>query len=86
LLKNWNQQAELASAAKAGIDFAAYTARLEAAPFQNKVKSGVSSATVKSALILWHIRHGFKPRPFKTRSKATIFSKLLRHCETAQPR
>jgi hypothetical protein len=36
--------AQRPSAAKAGIDFAQFTARLEAAPFQNKVKIGVSSA------------------------------------------
>jgi len=47
LLKNWDHQAEFASAAKAGIDFVAYTARLEAAPFQNKIKRENLQQTVK---------------------------------------
>jgi len=43
------------------IDFVALTARLEAAPFQNKTKAGVFQQTVK-------------PRPFKTKSKPEVFS------------
>jgi hypothetical protein len=38
LWEKW--QAEEPSAAKAGTDFAALTAQLKAAPFQNKIKTG----------------------------------------------
>jgi hypothetical protein len=41
----------------------ALTARLEAAPFQNKIKTGVFSKLLK-------------PRPFKTKSKPELFSSL----------
>jgi hypothetical protein len=27
----------------------------------------------KSGLILWHLRRGWKPRPFKTKSKLDVF-------------
>jgi hypothetical protein len=50
------------SAAKAGVDFAVLTARLEAAPFQNKIKTGSFSAN-------------WKPRPFKT-ERGGIFSSV----------
>jgi hypothetical protein len=52
------------SAAKAGVDFAALTARLKAAPFQNKIKSGVFAQPVQAC-------------PFKTKPKQGFFSKLL---------
>jgi hypothetical protein len=41
LRKKWHCRLRAPSAAKAGIDFAALTARLKAAPFQNTVKTGV---------------------------------------------
>ena len=30
----------------------------------------------KAGLILWHLRRGLKPRPFKTKPKLEFFSKL----------
>jgi hypothetical protein len=47
----------------------ALTARLEAAPFQNKIKTGVFQQTVKPGFILRHLWRGWKPRHFKTKSK-----------------
>jgi hypothetical protein len=44
LLKNSFQRSQLPSAAKAATDFAALTARLEAAPFQNAIRNSSSSA------------------------------------------
>ena len=44
LLKNSFQRPQLPSAAKAATDFAALTARLEAAPFRNAIRSPSPSA------------------------------------------
>jgi hypothetical protein len=49
LLKEWRCRLSAPSAAEAGIDFVALTARLEAAPFQSKIKSGFLSATSSAA-------------------------------------
>jgi len=46
LLKKWHCRPKVPSAAEAEIDFVALTARLEAAPFQSKIKSKVFQQTI----------------------------------------
>jgi hypothetical protein len=67
LRKNYSAAGERASAAKAAIDSAQFTARLEAAPFQNSSRALSKLAT----------------RHFKTRGKAEFFRSLFERCPDA---
>jgi hypothetical protein len=59
-------------ATKACVDFAALTARLEAAPFQNKIKTGVFQQTVKPVLICGTYG-ATEAAPFQNKIKTRVF-------------
>jgi len=52
LLKGWRCRLREPPAAEAETDLVTLTVRLEAAPFQSKIKSGVFQQTVKAELRL----------------------------------
>ncbi len=64
--KNWQEQQEETSGAKARIDFARPMARVELVPFPVSRESAFFQRPVKARLTLHNLRRGWKPRSFKS--------------------